>query len=563
MTATKSAASTTATIDHPDVIIVGSGCGGGTAAHALTARGFSVVVFEKGPKKTAEDFLPLDELHFLTRKGMIPTADTAPQIYAGVDGKQRIAVERWWEAEMVGGSTMIWDANFPRYTREDLEVLTYLKDVPKDASMVNWPWTYDQFQPYFEQAEHLWGVSGKTRQHDHHARQEPTRDGYEFAMPPLRPHASTEFLMQAFGKAGMKPYLGARAINSQTFDSRPACSFCGYNQFFGCAVNSRASSVNTVLARALATGRCDLRPGHCVTRLVHDNGRVRGVMYKTEHGGPEQFLGASTVFVSVQTIQSARMFLLSEIPDPNKLIGRYLTYHTKGNAELVFKTKPVWDAGAAYQPRTAIGSLQLRDLYVIDDPTTPLTKGGKFSIYDPYTCTTPIRQVKGASLGKDRPNVWGTELVDYLRELRSNGGVSFSFTGEAMSLYDNRVELDDVVKDPWGLPVAKTYYRHHEYDRRLAEYALDRVIQVMTDAGGELRRYEAQSEANPGYGHVHGALRAGTDPGASVLDADCQSHTVKGLYVLDASFMPTAGAANPSLTLIANALRVCERVSLS
>ena len=549
--------------DRPDVIIVGSGAGGGTAAHALTARGFTVTVLEKGEARGAESFLPLDELHFHARKALIPGADVDPQIYAGVDGKQRISVERWWEANGVGGSTLIWDANFPRYTREDFEVLSVMKDVPGDASMVNWPWTYDEFQPYFEAAEHLWCVSGKTRQHEHHARQEPTRDGYELPMPPLRPHAHTQFLMEAFGKAGMMPYLGARAINSQTHAGRPACSFCGYCQFFGCAVNSRANAVNTVLARALGTGRCDLRTGHCVTRVVHDNGKVRGVMYRTEPGGREYFLGASRVFVSVQTIQSARLFLLSQIPDPNKMIGRYLTYHTKGTAELTFKNQPVWDQGPAFQPRTAIGSLQLRDLYTIDDPASGLTKGGKFSIYDPYTCTPPLRQIKTASMGKTRPNVWGKELVEYLRELRAQGGVSFSFTGEAMSLYDNRVELDDVVKDPWGLPVAKTYYRHHEYDRRLADYALGRVIDVMAAAGGELRRYDGQPEANPGYGHVHGSLRAGADPGASVLDANCQSHTVRGLYVLDAAFMPTAGASNPSLTLIANALRVCERVEVS
>jgi choline dehydrogenase-like flavoprotein len=555
-----SAPAATPRFERPDAIIVGSGAGGGTAAHALTARGFTVTVLEKGEAKGAESFLPLDELHFHARKALIPQADVDPQIYAGVDGKQHIPVERWWEANGVGGSTLIWDANFPRYTREDFEVLSVMKDVPADASMVNWPWTYDEFQPYFEQAEHLWCVSGKARQHAHHARQEPTRDGYEFPMPPLKPHAHTEFVTAAFAKAGMMPYLGARAINSQTYAGRPACSFCGYCQFFGCPVNSRANAVNTVLAHALATGRCDLRTGHCVTRLVHENGRVRGVMYKTEPGGQEHFLGASRVLVSVQTIQSARLFLLSQIPDPNQLVGRYLTYHTKGNAELIFKSQPVWDRGPAFQPRTAIGSLQLRDLYTIDDPASGLSKGGKFSIYDPYTCTPPLRQIKGASLGKAHPNVWGKELVEYLRELRSYGGVSFSFTGEAMSLYDNRVELDDIVEDPWGLPVAKTYYRHHEYDRRLADYALGRVIDVMVSAGAELRRYEGQPEANPGYGHVHGALRAGRDPGAAVLDADCQSHTVRGLYVLDAAFMPTAGAANPSLTLIANALRVCERL---
>jgi choline dehydrogenase-like flavoprotein len=130
-----------------------------------------------------------------------------------------------------------------------------------------------------------------------------------------------------------------------------------------------------------------------------------------------------------------------------------------------------------------------------------------------------------------------------------------------MSLHDNRVELDPEVKDPWGLPAARTYYRHHQYDLDLSRYALNRICEVMTEAGGEVRKLEPQAEANPGYGHVQGTLRAGADPGASVLDADCQSHEVQGLYVLDAAWMPTSGASNPSITLIANAYRVCEGVA--
>lgn len=539
--------------DRPDAIIVGSGAGGGSAAHILTQRGWNVVVLEKGGELTADDFVPLDELHFREHKALTPHLDDDPNIYVGLDGQER-RVDRWWVSNMVGGATMIWDANFPRYTREDFSVLDYLKDVPKDASMVNWPWTYDEFQPYFEQAERDWGVSGKARQC---ASQEEVRSGYEYPMPPLKLHAHTDFVMKSFAMSRLTPYVGARAINSQTFDSRPACSFCGYCQFFGNPTNSRANSRNTVLARALSTGRCDLRTNHCVTRIVHEKGRVRGVMYKSEIGGPERVMEAPFVFVSVQPIESARLFLISEIPDPNKMVGHYLAYHTKGGAELVFPGKPVWDAGPAYQPRTAIGSLQLRDLYVINDASTFLTKGGKFSIYDPFTCTTPIRQMKGASFGVDKPSVWGNDLVDYLKELRSTGGVSFSFTGEAMSVYDNRVELHDTVKDPWGMPAAKTFYRHHPYDLALSKYALQKVVDAMVKAGAELRKFEPQAEENPGYGHLHGTLRAGTDPGASVLDAMCESHTVKGLHVLDNAWMPTAGASNPSLTLIANAYRVC------
>jgi choline dehydrogenase-like flavoprotein len=134
----------------------------------------------------------------------------------------------------------------------------------------------------------------------------------------------------------------------------------------------------------------------------------------------------------------------------------------------------------------------------------------------------------------------------------------FSFTGETMSSYDNRVELHPTRVDPWGMPLAQVHYTHHAYDLAISEYCLRRVCDVMESAGGVLRKFDPQKSANEGYGHNHGTLRAGKDPGASVLDADCQSHTVRGLYVLDAAFMPTAGATNPTLTQIANAYRVCH-----
>jgi choline dehydrogenase-like flavoprotein len=556
---------------RPDAIIVGSGAGGATAARVLTSRGWRVTVMEKGGPANSEDFLPYDELHFNAHKTLIPNArkfdpttstvvSDDPMVYAGKDEKQTILSERWWEVTMVGGSTMIWDANFPRYTPEDFDFPSYNEDTPTDqgVNMVKWPWSYEEFLPYFERAEWEWGVAGDARQSP-----EWMREGYQYPMPPLKAHASSDFLFQIFNKSGLQPYFGARAINSETFDGRPACSFCGYNQFFGCAVNSRANASNTMLRRALATGRCDLRLNHCVTRLSHENGKVTGVFYKTEPGGQEIFMGADRVFVSIQTIQSARLFLLSEIPDPNKLVGKYLTYHPKGDLHLTFKGRRVWDDGPAYQPRTAIGSLQLRGMYSYKNTKTGRkAKGGKFSVYDPYTCTTPIRLIKAASMGRDEKSVWGSRLVDYVQELRSQGGVSFSFTGDAISVEQNRVELDPNIKDPWGLPVAKTFYKHPQWDLELSNYALTRMAEIMSDAGGEIRKFEPQIDANPGYGHVHGALRAGLNPDSSVLDANCQSHTVKGLYVLDAAFMPTAGASNPSLTLIANAFRVCENIPL-
>jgi len=546
-----------------DAIVVGSGAGGSTAARVLTQRGWRVAVLEKGPATGSESFFPFDELHYREHKTLIPHIGADPMIYAGLDGHTPTRSERWWEATMVGGSTMIWDANFPRYTPEDFDVTPYLDGVPNREHMVAWPWTYEQFLPYFERAELEWSVSGDATQSLEHM-----RPGYQYAMPPIKPHASTQFLSELFNRAGLGAYLGARAINSQTHEGRPACPLCGFCQFFGCAANSRANAVNTMLRRALETGRCTLHPGHYVTRVEHaagKNGRRKavGVWYVTEPGGQESYLAAPRVVVSVQTIQSARLFLLSGLPNANGLIGRFLTYHTKGESHYTFPGRPVWDPGPdhqQYQPVTAIGSLQLRGLYTYLDADKLRRKAGKFSVYDPFTCITPLRLFKSAALGPAKRNVWGNDLVTYAAELRSQAGVSVSFTGDAMSLYDNRVELDPDVRDPWGVPVARTFYKHDPWDLAMSRLALDRVTAAVADAGGELRRYEPQDAANPGYGHVHGALRAGSDPAASVLDVNCQSHEVEGLYVLDCAWMPTAGASNPSLTLIANAFRVSERI---
>lgn len=557
--------------DTFDAIIVGSGAGGGTAARVLTERGFRVVVFEKGEEHCSDSFLPYDELHFKFHEKLIPSVADDPVMYMkpkspkpyGQDVKPNgeeipVRQSRWWCANILGGATQIWDANFPRYTREDMEICSIIREQPRHASLVDWPWTYEEFQPYYERAEWEWGVSGRTGQGQ---AQEPHRRGYNFPMPPVRPHASTPLLKKIFNKVGWHPYLGAKAINSRTYDGRPAWPFSGFFAKFADPTNSRATAANTVLPKAIATGRCEIRTGHCVTRIDHDRSKVKGVSYKDSPGGKEKHMEAPIVIVSVQAIESARLFLISDIPDPNDMIGHYLTYHTKGAVIARFKDQPVWDGGVdtAFQPRTGIGSLEIRDLYRINDPDEPgLTKGGKFAVFDPFTTAPPISFVD--SYRTKRGKLWGRELIEELKKLREEGGVGFSFTGEALPVWENRVELDNRIRDPWGMNVACTYYQHHDYDLRISKYATERMANIIGNAGGEIVNIYSTGATNTGYGHNHGTLRAGRDPGESVLDTNCQSHEVEGLYVLDCAWMPTSGASNPTLTLLANAYRVCDRI---
>jgi choline dehydrogenase-like flavoprotein len=143
-----------------DAIIVGSGAGGGTAAWCLTGYcNLRVLVLEKGPHRKSDDFLPYDELHFLDHNALTPSIKTDPNIYVDPAGKVK-PVQRWWIGNMVGGATMLWEANLPRYTQEDFSPLRFKTDLWQGADPVDWPWTYDEFQPYFEMAEHGEGASG-------------------------------------------------------------------------------------------------------------------------------------------------------------------------------------------------------------------------------------------------------------------------------------------------------------------------------------------------------------------------------------------------------------------
>lgn len=535
--------------DFADVVIVGAGVGGGTAAHALTLKGFNVVLLEKGEDKHPAEFIQYDEVHFGQHNPLNPSPVDDPNRYVAGNRAPR-DVLRWWVANMVGGSSMIWESNLIRYTTPDFKPLETLGCPVENADMPDWPWDYRQFEPFYERAEYDWGVSGKTNQSP---TQETFRDGYEYPMPPLAQHPGDAVLTRLLNAENLFPYQAPKGINSEERDGRPACVFCGFCQGYGCAVNDRANARNTVVKKAVETGRCDLRTGHCVTRVVHENGTVRGVYYKTTHDGDEQFIGANKVIVATQADQSARLFLLSDIPDPNQMIGHYLTYHTKGTLEVVFPHLEPWSRSRpdGVQPVPSLGTLQIRDLYTIDTADTDLRIGGKFSVYDPYTVGTPISTVA-------RTGLWGEALIERLKVLRSQPGAGFSFTGISLSNYDNRVELDPEVRDPWGLPVVRSHYQHHDYDIELSNYALDYLGAALERRGAEIINRKPQGRSNAGYGHMHGTLRAGSAPASSVLDEHCQSRTVNGLYALDASWMPTSGASNPSLTIMANAYRVCE-----
>ena len=272
-----------------------------------------------------DEFLPYDELRFGERMALTPSKNTDPLIYIDPTGKRK-AVERWWIGNMVGGATMLWEADLPRYTAS-FALLDVMKQAPAGTSLVNWPWTYDEFQPWFEMAEWEWGISGQARR--------PTRSTCR-----SRCAAATSFRCRrcdrmlrrrsCYGRSprGMKPFPSPRGINTRTYNGRPACPYCGYCQSFGCAVNDRASSTNTVLAQALQTGvhaqdRALRHPHPALQGPRRRRGvQVRPGRRRADHQGqPRLRLDPGD--------QSARMLLISGIPDPNKLVGRYFTYHTE------------------------------------------------------------------------------------------------------------------------------------------------------------------------------------------------------------------------------------------
>jgi choline dehydrogenase-like flavoprotein len=507
--------------DESAVVIIGSGAGGGTLAHELTRRGIKVVLLEAGKRQSLETFsqvpgeafTQLTWLDARTQSGTWGVARDFPTLPV-------------WHCKTVGGTTVHWTASAPRLQQSELRAKTTYGNIP-GSSLIDWPISFQELEKYYELAERRMVVT--------------RRNG----VPGLPASNNFKVMYAGAKKLGYRlVHTGHMAINSRAADGRGFCiqqGFCVQ----GCKIGAKWSTLYTEIPRAEATGNLDLRVEATATRIDHGaDGLVNAVIYRDSRG-QEQRQKARLVCVAGNAIETARLLLLStslKFPDglanSSGQVGRNYCHQITGFVWGIFE-KPVYSwrgatlAGviedeASHEPRRGFAGGYRMELVTLDLPTFPLV---------------------------GLPYGWGRDFTSILENYRNIAGMFIN--GEDLPRSENRITLNSEAKDSFGLPVANIHVDEHPNDQAMRKHAQGQMTKIY-DAIGAKRVILGPT---PPATHNLGTARMSADPREGVTNAWGQTHDIKNLFISDGSALSTPGSANPTLTIVALALRQAEYIA--
>jgi choline dehydrogenase-like flavoprotein len=345
-------------------------------------------------------------------------------------------------------------------------------------------------------------------------------------------------------KAGyQKVHSGYVAINSRAQDGRGFCiqqGFCVQ----GCKMGAKWSTLYTEIPRAEATGKLDLRIESMATRIEHDAaGRVTGVVYR-DAAGAEQRQKARAVCVAGNAIETTRLLFLSEsgkfprgLANSSDQLGRNYCHHVLGFTVAMFDQPVSMWRGAA--------QAGLVEDEAIHDPKRGFAGGYYVELVNFDVGSLPLAAL---------PYGWGREYASFMDNYRNMAAVMM--VGEDLPRSDNRITLSKT-KDAHGLPVANVHVDEHANDVAMRVHGQKQCRRIMEAAGA---KRVLGSEGSPFATHNLGTARMSKDPRDGVTNPHGQTHDIRNLFISDGSVFSTAGAANPTLTIVALALRQAEYI---
>ncbi len=517
-----------------DAIVVGAGAGGGVAACVLAESGKTVLLLEKGHSldfaSTGRDHL---RNHRLSCYGHStgPDIEGNPRVFEDEGGEDRVVKPHWGEynnnASCVGGGTLVYGGQAWRFHPLDFRMAsTY--GVPEGSSLADWPIGYEELEPYYERAEHEIGVSGGPP-----APQMPHRR--EYPMPPMPATCKGERLRQGAARLGWSTQAVPLLASSIPWQGRKACINCQHCVGFACPVDAKNGTQNTVIPRALRTGRCRLETEATVTTLVGDQREITGVEYV--RNGARETAHAEVVIVSCGAIETARLLLRMGLGGDE--VGRNLQGHIYASA-CSLMPEPIWDGVG---PGATVSTLEF------SHGNDGLIGGGMLA--DDFL-VLPIVFAKWHR-PPDVP-AWGPENKRWMREAYRRFVTCMGPVQDVPSR-ESRVTLAYGVTDSVGLPVARLSGTTHPETIRTARFLQERAEEWLRASGAE-RVWGRQPSLGLSAGqHQAGTCRMGDDPAASVVDSFGKVHGTRNLFVCDASVHVTNGGFNPVLTVLALSYR--------
>ena len=506
--------------EHYDIIIIGTGAGGGTLAHRLAPSGKRILVLERG------DYLPRETDNWDSKAVFVRSKYKTHETWYDRDGKPFHPGQHYY----VGGQTKFYGAILFRLRERDFGEVRHHAGVSPA-----WPLSYEDFAPYYDEAERLYLVHGERGEDP----TEPPASG-PYPYPAVSHEPRIQKLHDDLARRGYRPFhlpVGVNLNEENPLES--VCVRCTRLDGFPCLVDGKADAHVLCIRPALEHPNVTLLTNSKVERLESDEtGRtVTGVV--VDRGGGRETYRADIVVVSCGAINSALLLLRSAnnnhpngLANSSDVVGRHYMSHIN-SAMIAISKEP--------NPTRFQKTLGLNDFYWgADDFDFPL---GHIQM---------LGKTDGQMLKAGAPFPTPGFVLDQV----AKRAVDFWLTTEDLPTPDKRVMIDRAGR-------VRVHYaaRNVEPHRRL----LAKLKQLLTHADmyphlipNQLIRDERIPIA--GVAHQCGTVRFGTDPKASALDVNCKAHDVDNLYVVDTSFFPSSSAVNPALTAIANSLRVGDHL---
>ena len=549
-----------------DVCIIGSGAGGGPVALTLAEAGYSVLVLEKGPWFTEKDFFK-DELACCLRQVYTPDLKDEQHVIEernkkGVWEGEPTSESGWtfWNGNCVGGSSNFMSGFFHRLKPVDFRLHSEFGPID-GAATVDWPISYDDLEPYYAKVEQVVGVSGKVIDHPN---QEP-RSTKDFPYPPTQEHPISSWIDKRCTELGFHSMPVPRAILSRPEGDRRGCEYSDYCGSYGCSTGAKGSSRAALLNKAIATGKCEIRPHSKVYKLESDHrGKVNTVHYY-DADDQVQKVDAKIYVVACHAIETSRLLLTSTgskhprgLGNSSGQLGKNLIFSSGGSGQCDLDYADLSEADAeALKVRGPFVNRALQDWYTYkDEKSKQEIKGGTIEFL--FTHPNPVSQANRQKWGEDGL-IWGTELKKRIKShFTDSRYLKFETFCDWLPNDNCYVTLDPKIKDKWGSPVARIRIGYHAANMRPSHQLDDRAKEVLKSLGGKNIRSNVSTYPPPNL--VAGGCRFGDDPETSVLNADCRMHDVENLYVTDGSFMPTGGSVPYTWTIYANSFRVADKI---
>ncbi len=540
-----------------DVLVIGSGASGGWVAKRLTEAGVRVGLVEAGRPHTKDDFREHTPVFNLKYRDRAPdvlrrTRPVQKDCYActesNVDWFVNDLEEPYttpedkpfsWQGRtrIVGGRTNVWGRQSYRLSDLDFKAASF------DGYGDDWPLGYADLAPYYDLVEEYVGITGITEG----VYELP--DG-RFQPPMGMTCAEMRLRTRAKSALGRTVTLGRAANLTRPLNGRAACHYCGPCER-GCITRSYFNSAFTTVADAMATGRCTLITNAMVYKVLTDTDRNRatGVLYIDRVTRQPREVYGRVVILCAQALESARVLFNSAnrqypsgLANSSGVLGKYLQDHlwVAGGASGQFPDLPI--TAGLDAPRRPNGLYVIRFRNTKDGPR-----------YKKFLRGYGFQGGASASFNWNAPG-FGDAFKEGLRESITTLGLS-GF-GEALPRRDNHVEIDPNTVDIYGIPALRIHMTWSENEKAMIPDMAESAAEMLDAAGARNIRPWMVPDRIPGMGiHEVGVARMGNDPKTSVLNQFQQSHEIANLFVMDGSCVVSSGCQNPTLTIMALAVR--------